>query len=56
MFRVYFINFDYHSQHEGNTLDEAKTIARSAGFDARIEKSGEIVGFWSILNGYSEYK
>lgn len=36
MYRVYFVNFRYFSQHEAQSLDGAKSIARRAGFESVI--------------------
>lgn len=56
MFRVYFTNFQYYSQNEGKTLEEAIQIAKQAGFDACIVQNGNIVATWSILGGTKLYR
>jgi hypothetical protein len=53
MIRIYFPNFQYYSQNEGKDLEEAKEIARKAGFECRFEtEDGEILGSWSIIGGF----
>jgi hypothetical protein len=52
MFRIFFYNFGYYSQNEAKTPEEAKEIARKAGFQCRIEKDGEMVASYCPLNGF----
>jgi hypothetical protein len=48
-FRIYFINFQYYSSNEGDTMEEAKVIAKNAGFESRIEEDGSpTIGFSPI--------
>jgi len=56
MFRVYFINFDYYAQEEGKTVEEAKEIARRAGFQSRVEGPNGPVGSWCPLAGWREMR
>jgi hypothetical protein len=53
MFKIFFINFGYSASKAGETLEEAKKIARKAGFESRIEtEDGTCVGTWSPISGY----
>jgi hypothetical protein len=55
-FRVYFTNFDYCSQHEGKTLDEAREIAQKAGFQASIlDPQGNVVASWCPIAGFKTH-
>ena len=51
MYRVYFTNFDYYSQDEFSSLDEAVNYGSKCFFEFRIEKNTEIVAFWSVFDG-----
>lgn len=51
-FRVYFINFHYHSAQESSTLDEAKKVAKSAGFQSVIEENGRVVASFCPVGGF----
>lgn len=55
MFRIYFYNFGYYSQNEGKTAEEAKEIARKAGFQCTIQYNGETVACFCPLNGFTYY-
>jgi 7-cyano-7-deazaguanine synthase in queuosine biosynthesis len=57
MFKVWFISFEYFSQHESDTLDGALSIARKAGFECTIvdTKNDTTVGSWSPLYGFRRY-
>jgi hypothetical protein len=53
MYKVYFLNFGYASQNEGSTLEEAKAIARKAGFQSAIySPSGGLVGTFCPITGF----
>jgi hypothetical protein len=53
MFKVYFYNFGYYSSREGKTLEEAKEIARDAGFQCSIyNEAGEHAASWCPLSGF----
>lgn len=55
MFKVYFYNFEYYSSREGKTLEEAKEIAREAGFQSAISnEAGEVVASWCCINGFQK--
>jgi len=54
MFKVYFYNFGFYSAHIGKDLDEAKEIAKKAGFQSSIYNGNyERVMSYCPLNGFS---
>ena len=56
MFKIYFYNFDYYSSNIGNTLDEAKEIARKACFQCTIyDMNNERVISYCPLSGFSRH-
>lgn len=56
MFRIWFINFGWYSQNEGHNLEEAKKIARKAGFQCRIDDpNGEPIGTWCQIAGWRNW-
>ena len=55
MFKVFFVNLGWYSQREGRDLEEAKRIARDAGFQARIDTAGGEVGTWCPMVGYRDW-
>lgn len=56
MYKVYFYNFGYYSQNTGNTLEEAKEIARKAGFQSTIyDPNDELVMSYCVINGFKKY-
>lgn len=56
MFRVFFINFGWYSWSEGRDLEEAKSIAKQAGFQSRVEDpNGRPVGSWCPLTGWRQF-
>jgi len=42
IYRVFFTSFGYYSSNEASTEEEARKIARKAGYQASIEKDGKI--------------
>ncbi len=52
MFKVHFTNFGYYSANERETLEEAKKVARKAGFQSTIhDPSGEQVASFCPIAG-----
>ncbi len=54
-FRIYFINFNYYSSEEPETLEEAKQVAKRAGFQSRIEKGEKLVASFCPIGGFTTY-
>lgn len=56
MFKVRFVNFGYYSAQTGQTLDEAKKIARRAGFQSAIEtEEGSVVASYCPVAGFRSW-
>lgn len=43
MYKVFFINFGYYSANESETVEQAKSVARAAGYQCHIEKDGDVI-------------
>jgi hypothetical protein len=57
MFRVFFVNHNYFSQNEGRTLEQAKEIARKAGFEAAVYNDyNEVVAIFCPISGFRVYR
>lgn len=54
MFRIFFTNFGYYSQHEGRTLDEAREICRRACFQASVVRDGVTVATYCPISGFRD--
>jgi hypothetical protein len=53
MFRVFFTNFGYFSQDGGATEEDARAIAKRAGFQSQITNpQGDIVATYCPLAGF----
>ena len=52
-YRVRFVNFNYYAQEEFNHLDAAVKYADSKGFEAAVEKDGEIVASKTTFSGWA---
>lgn len=56
MFKVFFLSFDYFSSQESSNLDDAKDVARKAGFQSVIyNPSKEIVCSYCPLTGFKNH-
>lgn len=55
MYKIHFINFGYDSHNEPQTIEEAKKVARQAGFQSIIKKDDEIIGSYCPLAGWKDY-
>jgi hypothetical protein len=57
MFRVFFVNHNYFSASKGETLEEAREIARKAGFEAAVyNRYNEVVASYSPISGFYVYR
>ncbi len=57
MFKVFFTNFGYYSANERPTLEEAKVVARKAGFQSSITSpEGKVVASYCPLLGMREMR
>lgn len=55
MYRVWFVNFGYASANEGRTLEEARKIAKKAGFQSSIlGPDGTVVATYDPIAGFQE--
>jgi hypothetical protein len=54
-YRVYFVNFNYYSTKVGDTLEEAKEIAKSAGFQSVISYNNTNVLCWCPIGGFRKF-
>ena len=55
MFKIFFLNFGYYSANMAHTLEEAKKIARRAGFQARIDQEEKPVMSFCPWAGFREF-
>jgi len=55
MYKVYFINFQYYSANESSSFEEAKNIAKKAGFQSTIEYNGTIVASYCPMLGWTYF-
>jgi hypothetical protein len=51
MFRIFFDNFQYYSQHVPADLADAKSYCMAKGFDATVLHDGRIVAHYSAFMG-----
>lgn len=56
MYKITFVNFDYDSANQPETIDEAKKVARNAGFQSIVSYNGEVVGTYCPMLGWKNYK
>lgn len=57
MYRVWFVNFGYASANEGKTLEDAKMIAKKAGFQSSIlGPDGTVVATYDAIMGFQDRK
>ncbi len=56
MYTIKFVNFGYDSFNKPATIEEAKKVARQAGFDSVIMKDDEIIGSYCPVRGWVNYK
>lgn len=53
MFRIYLVNFNRYIQSQYSTLEEARTAAKTIGFQSRIEgDKGETYGTHCPIAGW----
>lgn len=55
-YTVRWTNFDYNDAGQFVTLADALTRAKKACFEATIMHGGTIVGSWSPIGGFREYR
>jgi hypothetical protein len=51
-YQVFYTNFGYYSSEQPVNFQDALTVARASGFEARIDRDGQPIGAWSPLYGY----
>lgn len=58
MYKIKFINFGYDSINEPQTIDEAKKVARQAGFQSIVVKKedNQVIGSYCPLIGWKDHK
>lgn len=54
-FRIYFINFEYYSADEFDTLEAAKAHAKSKSFQSAIIQGDTMVATWCPISGFTDY-
>lgn len=54
-YTIHFFNFGYSSDNQPDNLDDAKKVARRAGFESVIYEDGEAVMTFSPLYGFRKY-
>lgn len=52
MYKIRFVNFGYDSANTPATIEEAKKVARQAGFSSIVEKDGYVVGSYDPMIGW----
>ena len=55
-YRIYFVNFEYFSQREFDTLDEAIHFAKVSTFESTIWYNNQRVASFSMFGGVRRYK
>lgn len=57
MYKVYFVNFNYDSANKPSTIEEAKKVAKQAGFQSIVikEENDEVVGSFDPIIGWRNY-
>lgn len=51
MYKVFWINFGYHSLETFAILDQAIEYGKSKGFEFRIDQDSKIIYSWSPITG-----
>lgn len=52
-YRVRFVNFNYYAQDEFDHLDEAVKFVDKSGFEAAVERNGEILASKTTFSGWA---
>ena len=54
VFRIFFCNFGYFSQNEGDTLEETQKLCRKAGFQSTVveKATGKTIASFCPLAGW----